>query len=636
MSKCDEGLLGLYADIFQDIKRAYPAMEKDLSKDMSSLRRSIECRGVELVAIHFVSLARHFDRCLAKGQYSPSGLPLTKRCRAGEQAPRFLRRLFLLVFNPNGSLKDCPDIQAIFFIRQIYLLAKKARLSCPQDAIDREVKRLIDHDKTLPQPNVSWDSEEGEVNAQGFTQGHAPLLTSDADFRRRRVRQLLWVLDRVSGILTSSLGVFTPSMWRFRHGPGAVSEGPRNSDKYSWNSWEPILESEFPIADYGFHSYASWARSLQLDELPSGNLVASRLVAVPKTLDTPRLIAAEPASKQWCQQALLDYFYTRAKGCWIHKFVRFDDQTQNQELCRLGSRTGDLCTIDLSAASDSVSCWFVGNLFRANPTLLRALRAVRTRHLRQTISRKSPEVTRLRKYSMMGSAVTFPIESLGFLAICLSGVLVARGLRPTLQNIRAIEGVSVFGDDLIIPRDSWEHVTDLLEVCYFKVNTHKSFNEGNFRESCGVDSFRGEGVTPAYWRGPYTCEPEDVLALGQLHNHLYNRWLLTAAQRIGRMVDLPPCSTNSGAVGLQSRLPVVISAPNRYCHRHQVWKVLVPTFTSRSQTSSFDDDRAIFQYFTEKPSPLTKWSNGLRSRIRLSRRMRWIPVHCLTATGEGA
>lgn len=629
MSKCDVGLLGMYESIFQDISHAYPAMEMDLSKDMSSLRRSVAARGLRLITVDLVSCAKHFDRCLAMGQYNSPGFPLTKRASGREQAPKFLRRLFLLVFDKNGKLKDDPDTQAIFFIRQIYLMGKKAKYQCDQAAIDREVGKLLDHDATLPQPNVSWDHQEGEVHAEGFYQRHEDSSPDDADFRRRRRQSLFRILDKVSGILTSLLGSYDPSCWRFRHGPGAISEGSRGANKYCWPSWDSHLESVFPIADYGFHSYGSWASSVQSNELCGESLIASRLVAVPKTVDTPRLIAAEPASHQWCQQNMLDYFVSRVEATWLKKFVCFADQTQNQRLCAEGSRTGDLCTIDLAAASDSVSCWFVGNLFKANPTLLRALRAARTRHLTQDISMKHPRVTCLRKFSMMGSAVTFPIESLGFLAIVLTGVCHSRGLQPTVKNLKSISGVSVFGDDLVIPKDSWDSVTDLLEACHFKINPNKSFKEGNFRESCGVDSFKGVSITPAYWRGPYTEEPESKLALAEFHNHLYKRWFMVAAERVRSRVVFPPCHIDSGAIGVHTRLQPLLSDPIRYCRAHQVWKVLVPSYSGGTTTISHDSDCSLFQYFTEKPSPLTKWSNGVRSRLRSSIRKRWIPVHSL-------
>jgi hypothetical protein len=443
---------------------------------------------------------------------------------------------------------------------------------------------------------------------------------------------VLGVLDIVSGILTSALGSFDPSEWRFRHGPGAISSGPSTSNKYYWEGWDDSLESEFPLADYGYYNYSSWARGARqrvCRESQHGlRPYASRLVAVPKTVDCPRLIAAEPSAKQWCQQNMLAFFASRIQRSWIGEFIHLDDQTYNQSLCRSASIGGHLCTIDLSAASDSVSCEFVGNLFRRNFRLLRCLRAVRTRHLFQDIDRSQPEITSIRKYSMMGSAVTFPVESLGFLAICLAGVLHARGKRPVVNEILKLIGeVSVFGDDLIIPKDSWDSVVDLLEVCNFKVNANKSFKEGNFRESCGLDAFKGESISPTYWRGPYTEEPESVASRLMLHNHLYAKMFLEAAALVRETLKgFPSVSPHSGVAGLHSRTTFVSTDHVRWCIAHQVWKQRVLAIVSQQPRVPFRDDCAIFQYFTESPSPLTKWQGGLQSRPRMSIRRRWVPL----------
>lgn len=649
MSKCDVDLIGLYGCIFQDAARAYPALEKEFSKDYSTLRRAVETRGLRLITIDLVAAAKHFDRCLAVGQYSPPGLPLTKRFRGGTQAPKFLRGLHLLVFDEHGSLKEKPDVQAIFFIRQLLLFGKKASYDSDRAALHREVERLLDHDITLPQPHKSWESENEDVQSNGFAYDcvsiaearteaiheDGALQTSATMDRRQRCQRLLWTLDSVSGVLASLLGSFDFRAFRFRHGPGAVSEGPRTTDKYGTcrESWEPLLESEFPIADCGYHSHFSWAADATIhDDSTCCETARSRLVAVPKTVDTPRLIAAEPASKQWCQQNMLDYFNNRIERTWLSKFIRLDDQTQNQRLCLYGSLRGDLCTIDLKAASDSVSCWFVGNLFRQNKSLLRALRAVRTRHLYQDLHPGRPKENPLRKFSMMGSAVTFPVECLGFLAICLAGICYTRGIRPTQKNLKSIEGLSVYGDDLVIPADSWDAVVDLLEVCHFQVNRSKSFREGNFRESCGVDAFMGQSISPAYWRGPYTADPESVQSLVGLRNHLYSRWLMSTSNAVENHLKgrkIPYVGSRSGATGYQSRLAVVLSDPVRYCNAHHSWKAKVLTFYGHSTRTPYGDESALLQYFTERPSPFTKWANGVQSRVRTSMRMRWIEVQQL-------
>jgi hypothetical protein len=177
---------------------------------------------------------------------------------------------------------------------------------------------------------------------------------------------------------------------------------------------------------------------------------------------------------------------------------------------------------------------------------------------------------------------------------------------------------------------------ELLEICDFKVNQSKSFKEGNFRESCGVDAFRGRGVTPVYWRGPYTSEPESVASLIELHNHLYSRWLMCTSARLARqLADFPSVAADSGATGLHSRVAVVLPGIPRYCKAHHVWKVRIPVFSGTSKRTPFGNDCALLQYFTEDPSPYTKWAHGVQNRVRLARRMRWIPVHALIGEHRG-
>jgi len=59
-----------------------------------------------------------------------------------------------------------------------------------------------------------------------------------------------------------------------------------------------------------------------------------------------------------------------------------------------------------------------------------------------------------------------------------------------------MEDVHVFGDDLIVPSDYVHQVIGALESADLKVNVNKSFVDGYFRESCGVDAFKGVNVTP--------------------------------------------------------------------------------------------------------------------------------------------
>ena len=72
-----------------------------------------------------------------------------------------------------------------------------------------------------------------------------------------------------------------------------------------------------------------------------------------------------------------------------------------------------------------------------------------------------------------------------------------RDLRQFLFGVRnAEQHVFVYGDDLIVPTEHAHAVMERLESVGLLVNRSKSFVNGFFRESCGVDAWRGIIVTP--------------------------------------------------------------------------------------------------------------------------------------------
>jgi hypothetical protein len=88
----------------------------------------------------------------------------------------------------------------------------------------------------------------------------------------------------------------------------------------------------------------------------------------------------------------------------------------------------------------------------------------------------------------MGSALCFPIESVAFFIAIVSIRLASAGVRITPSTVRKYsERVYVYGDDLIVPADEAPAISSALPLFGFKVNAHKSFWSGNFRESCGMD-----------------------------------------------------------------------------------------------------------------------------------------------------
>lgn len=655
----------VYDALFEDLSYTYPTLRAEFGRDRARLAATVASRGVGVYYTDLPALGKHLDRCLSIAQYVPSGLTLSKRVSRTVQIPKFLRGLYLLVFDSSGAMKENCDVYAICCLRQVYYLAKKAKADCSDHDVRQEVGRFVDVDVQLPDPESFWSGEavtRSDVARcfQGFrTSAHYERrlgkVAQSTKLPRSQLSTLLANLDIVSGLLASFLGPVKVRDWKHRHGPGAVSDPVKSANKYAFRNWSPKLEREFPYADVAFHSYAAWVRHVS-GQLPvvSSNEPYSKLIAVPKTYTKPRLIAAEPSEHQWCQQSLKHYFYSRVAQTWISEFVQFSDQTLNQRLCRRASQDGTLITVDLSAASDRVSCHFVGQLFRGNPELLLLLQSSRTTHcwipfgqLDGDIGYELPTyrswplsvryyagkpgwLLPLKKFSTMGSACTFPVESLGFLAIALASVLTARGLRPCLRNILRLKGeVAVFGDDIIAPEDSRELLFGALSLLDFEVNLGKTYWNGLFRESCGLDAYAGTDVSPAYWRAPNDGEPESIASTIEVSNNFYQRFFVKTAECIARTVRgvYPLVSMRSGVLGLKSFLgpdPATLTR-RRWNTGLQRFEIQLRGVTSKQEITPIQDETALLQFFTERPDPMTHWTGGVRSVPKHRKVRRWVP-----------
>jgi hypothetical protein len=656
-------LCNVYLNVLRDVLYAYPNLEHDLSKDWSRLTSYAIARGLPFFMVDLPQAGKHLDRCLAAGEYTTSGLPCTNGAGRRVPIPNLFRGLYLLVFDVNGRLKEDADVCAILFLRQLLYLAKKAQYRCSDEAVHREVEEFLATDNLLPLPDPWWtreeaDSTQGADVFKGFAQSpyyakkilEAP--PGDEAVRteiHRNRESLLAMLDQTSRMVALTLGLYDPLEWRFSHGPGAVSNAKAGSNRYRFVNWPERLESVFSYADCAFHDWRSWIAASfnrvwgmlhygrDAVEVVScaSDIVPSLLLNVPKTLTKPRLIAEEPYEHMWCQQNIWHYMRTRVSRTWIGKFVNFDDQSLNRELARKGSLDGSLATIDLSSASDRVSCECVGNMFRANQGLLHALRACRTH-----VIEVEKSTVELRKFSTMGSSCTFPVQSLVFLSVALAGTLWTRGSKgplavdransPEEEMLTCAGQVAVFGDDIIVPTEAVPAVRDLLEVLDFKINASKTFTIGNFRESCGADCFRGELVAPAYWHGPSLKTPESYASTVEVSNNFYQRLLVNTAEYLRTELDrhwkVPVVPFRSGVLGAKSFVtPSKPNAATRWNKRSQCWECKLITVKAVSDITSVQDDSALLQFFTEQPDPLTKWEAGVRSRAVVNVSHRWVP-----------
>lgn len=658
MSKCHvEELNRVYRAIFQDALYAYPALRVEFEKDQIRLSEFVVQRGIHAYCVDLPAAGKHLDQALARGEYTLSGLPLTGRYSGRVVIPKFLRGLYLLVFDKLGCLRRDYDVTALLFLRQILYAGKKADIQCSDDNVAKEIRDFVVVDSSLPEPDSFWSSRtpgQAEIleTYTGFSRSplYRARLEECAPAARAGLSILLAVLDKVSGMVSEALGPYRYGEHRFKHGPGAVSNLPSESNKYIWTNWGPRLEHVFPYADCAFHNYAAWVgyvREERVRELlcPKYRYVgsrepASRLIDVPKTLTRPRLIATEPSEHQWCQQNIWHFLDSRVRATWLSDFLRFRDQGRNQYLCKRASQSGRLATVDLSSASDRVTCHLVGQLFRGNLGLLAALQASRTRFIQIDKPHDVAGRMELKKFSTMGSACTFPVESLAFMCIAISAVLAKRHLQPTRVNLRRISReVTIFGDDIIVPEDSRELLFEALELLHFKVNVNKSFWTGLFRESCGVDSYEGHDVTPAYWRASYDGKPESFASTVAVSNNFYSKFMVHTANYLASTIEpdyqVPLITLDSGCCGLKSFVVPMLegSVMTRFNVGLQRIEAKVPVLIARSSKLKIMDDTSLLQFFTEDPSPFSFWESGVAKRPELKVKLRWVPLEELLLTG---
>lgn len=223
----------------------------------------------------------------------------------------------------------------------------------------------------------------------------------------------------------------------------------------------------------------------------------NRITTVPKNAKTNRVIAIEPLGNMFIQKGIGGFIRRRLRRVGVD----LNDQTINQKLAREGSLSGSLATIDLSAASDTVSLEVCRQLLP--PDLYEAV------ELARSPSGVLPDGSLIsyQKVSSMGNGFTFELESLIFWAATQVIVDIHAGSERR---------VAIYGDDIICPADCYVPLEGLLNHLGFNLNAKKSYSSGPFRESCGKHYFNGHDVTPIYIRE----DVDSFLPLVLLSNNL--------------------------------------------------------------------------------------------------------------------
>lgn len=565
----------------QDVLRLSPGV-KGLDRDFLTIEQRFKHEGYGFLTIALPSFIDNVFLSLSKGRFSA---PLGFKCRSGSVLPLFLGGLLSEVFEPaTGLVRENPSIDAIISLRQIGYLFKKVQLG------ERDSDKL--HRKA-----VAGFFVNDAINGTRFLSYTQERQLTDV------CRHILVGLSSLD--LTQVL---------CKHGPGSVEESLSPNQKWLGVS-KAVFQSAFDTERFGYDAFALVDRIDLSPVLPSrGDLVerslfssthasrsSARLISVPKNSTARRTITIEPMLNQFVQQGLNVALRDEISKCSVlSNCLTLTDQSKNQELALIGSRTNKWSTLDLKSASDLLSLRLVETVFGGKPEFLQA--AI---DCRSPMVQSDGVVRAIGKFAGMGNALTFPVQSVVFAALAITAIVVASQKRVTMQGVRrASRQIRVYGDDIIVNTEYVHQVVDWLQDAGLIVNVKKSFLDGKFKESCGVDAYDGVDVTPLYLRyrpDDASIEPSNIAGMVAFANNAWMRGYYATAIAVQEEVEsrlghrLPLVSRNSGLLGWHSRQDA--SNAHSWDYHIQCMKTHALALVSLKRRDRLDGWAALLKFF---------------------------------------
>jgi len=577
------------ATIVADVSACYPSLFPPRSSTLTirKIRKRLNTEGLGFITKTLPHLRKSLDQALS-GQVALD--PLRFERIPGTQLPKLFGELFQRVLGNDGWIRPDPCVTSIRLLRQVLDLYYKYELPYDKKLEEKVVVDFQKVDNDLPEPpslDAILQAEPGGLlldtsshkryeslhpqrppgkpgdcgqrggpcsagcrDELGILQGYLSYTSSsglpegcqceDVQSTNAAARSYdqtdagdaenIKVVAR--RLLKRLLCNFDPHSITPRHGPGVVSTGEKPYEKMRFRRFFKNLDSVYSYSEYFYSSTTHLCDEMnglfRLEDQISGK---AKVCLVPKDSRGPRLISCEPLEIQWIQQGL-----SRALVRYIEAhsltqgYVNFTDQTTNQKIALKSSRTGEMATLDLKEASDRVSLRLVCELFPEH--LIPALVATRSSHTLLP----SGELFPLKKFAPMGSSLCFPIMALTIWAVSTACLM----RTYSTSNPTGLKGeVYVYGDDLIIKTTNVADVIKALESVDLRVNKTKSFYTGFFRESCGVDAYKGVEVQPVrlktVWRSDR--DASTFVSWVSYSNSLWLRGFRLTANHIARELE---------------------------------------------------------------------------------------------------
>lgn len=451
-------------------RTAFLKLARDVGLDTPTVRyclKRLAAEGIQFLTVTLPKLSKAVLRSLELGYFKRP----TEFCWHGRTL-RFFRLILNGIFDVHGNVKENVDVYALWSLRQLceyfYKLAfsfsDKQKLKAEMDYLTREAKTA------MFTPDDVWiDRLRGNLHRHYGEISNATIDDIFLDSRPRFGPGAFWNSEYIE----KYLGV-----------PKFIWKGLRDEDIGT------TRKDLKPFMGF-FRPYPSCPARIRLVE--EGK--TCKVIFVPKDSRGPRVISKEPLFLLKAQLSYFDWLSSRLEKVTGGR-VNFKDQSTNQRLALHSSIDKLFGVYDMKEASDSVQYRFCQRVFEYCPAIRYALTHMRSTHAVLPVSGKT---IRLNKLSGMGSGLTFPTMALLIhLSVC-TYISLCTGT-PYSEVSRL---VYVYGDDLIVPTVWHNYVGTALKMSGFEVNEDKSFVNSHFRESCGVDAYKGNDMTPARLRFPH-------------------------------------------------------------------------------------------------------------------------------------
>lgn len=440
----------------------------DYTRDCASLERRYNSQGMGFIQ---TTLPNLFDALTTHLETGVSNYPEFK-LQKGSKHPRFLRKLFALIFDVH--VPDTVQAQAFKIIYQLCAAFSKLEGPYADSVLRKNIAKFIATDEKLGK--IQLHSAENHPIMQYATNLITDLFKDEKDLGRH--------------------GLPSP-------GSGATNTPVEKDMRFSPHFLYKQLHEVFDY-DLWFNTFYQYIfggdeteysqRLIELCEY--ADYPVSRFKFISKKLGKPRGICIEENEAQIFQQAIRRFLYAFIETHPVTKgLVNFTNQEINRILALKSSLDREYATLDMSEASDRVDRECVLALFLYT-FLFDMLAAVSTKFIQLPPDLGVPVTLLANKFAPMGSGVCFPIMGLVHWAL-ITATIATSSMEDSLALSKE---VYVYGDDIIVPSRVANLVMTTLPRFGMKMNKEKSFVNSYFRESCGCHAYKGIDVTPTFFK----------------------------------------------------------------------------------------------------------------------------------------